>query len=129
TERLRDAVDRSENTQLKFIVPLLLLLGCRKRELLDAKWEHFDLERSSWRIPLSKSGKSRYVPLSSGAIEMLNRLRRWSNCPYVVPNPHTFRPFTGIHVSWNTARKKAGLDDVRMHDLRHTYASNMVNAG
>jgi len=129
TERLREAVQQSENTQLKYIVALLLLLGCRKRELLDAKWEHFDLERRSWRIPLSKSGKARYVPLSTAAIEILSQLRRWEGCPYVLPNPHTRRPFSGMHFSWDKARKKAGLPDVRMHDLRHTFASNLVNAG
>jgi integrase len=58
TQRLLEAVEKSKNTQLKYIVPLLLLLGCRKRELLDARWEEFDLERRIWRIPMSKSGKS-----------------------------------------------------------------------
>ncbi len=129
TQRLRDAVEQSENTQLKYIVALLLMLGCRKRELLDAKWEHFDLERRNWRIPLSKSGKSRNVPLSSAVVETLAQLPRWSECPYVLPNPMTRKPFTGIHVAWDTARKRAGLPGVRMHDLRHTFASNLVNAG
>ena len=128
-ERLRLAVQQSENTQLKFIVALLLMLGCRKRELLDAQWEHFDLDRRSWRIPLSKSGKSRHVPLSSASVELLGQLPRWEGCPYVLPNPRTRRPFTGIHVSWDTARKRAGLPEVRMHDLRHTFASVLVNAG
>ena len=129
TERLRIAVEESENPQLKYIVALLLLLGCRKRELLDSKWEQFDLERRSWRIPLSKSGKARHVPLSSAVVGFLAQLPRWNGCHYVVPNPKTLKPFTGIHVSWNTARKRAGLADVRMHDLRHTFASNLVNAG
>ena len=129
TQRLCDAVQQSENTQLKYIVALLLMLGCRKRELLDAKWEHFDLERRSWRIPLSKSGKSRHVSLSSAALAVLASLPRWDDCPYVLPNPMTRKPFTGIHVSWDTARKRARLPEVRMHDLRHTFASNLVNAG
>lgn len=89
TERLREAGHQSENTQLKYIVALLLLLGCRKRELLEAQWSHFDLERRSWRIPLSKSGKARYVPLSVAAIDLLAQLPRWEGCPYVLPNPHT----------------------------------------
>ena len=129
TQRLCDAVAQSENTQLKYIVTLLLMLGCRKRELLDARWEHFDLERRHWRIPLSKSGKSRHVPLSPAVVETLAQLPRWNDCPYVLPNPMTRKPFTGIHVAWDTARKKAGLPEVRMHDLRHTFASNLVNAG
>lgn len=129
TERLREAVEKSENTQLKYIVTLLLMLGCRKRELLDSKWEHFDLDRRSWRIPLSKSGKARHVSLSSSVVAVLSQLPRWDGCPYVIPNPKTRLPFTGIHVSWDTARKRAGLPDVRMHDLRHSFASNLVNSG
>jgi integrase len=128
-ERLRLAVARSENTQLKYIIALLLMLGCRKRELLDAKWDQFDVERRTWRIPLSKSGLSRHVPLSLGAIAVLDTLRRWNGCPYVVPNPYTFKPFTGINESWKTALRRAGIKGCRLHDLRHTFASNLVNAG
>jgi site-specific recombinase XerD len=50
-------------------------------------------------------------------------------CPYVIPNPKTQKPYVSIYCSWNTARIKAGLSDVRVHDLRHTTASNMVNGG
>lgn len=49
-QRLRDALETSENPQLRYIVPLLLLSGARKRELLDAKWQHFDLERPVTRV-------------------------------------------------------------------------------
>jgi len=58
-QRLVACVRNSDNPQLQYIVPLLLLLGCRKRELLDSQWSHFDLERRTWRIPLSKNGKAR----------------------------------------------------------------------
>lgn len=129
TQRLLAELDKSRNTQLKYIVPLLLLLGCRKRELLDSRWEEFDLERRSWRVPMSKSGKARHVPLSLAAVEILNQLPRWEDCPYVVPNPDTKLPFVMIQRSWDNARKAAGLPDVRIHDLRHSMASNMVNSG
>lgn len=128
TERLRVAVERSENTQLKYIVGLLLMLACRKRELLDAKWEQFDIERRTWRIPLAKSGKARHVPLSSAAIAFLEKLPRWEGCPYLVPNPHSRKPFSGITESWTTALRRANVV-CRIHDLRHTAASNMAGAG
>ncbi len=128
-ERLRVAVERSENTQLKYIVALLLMLGCRKMELLNAKFQDFDLERRTWKIPLSKSGKMRHVPLSLAAIAVLEALPRWKGCPYVVPNPRTQKPFTGINESWKTALRRAGIKECRLHDLRHTFASNLVNAG
>jgi len=129
TQRLKEALETSDNTQLKYIVPLLLMTGARKRELLEARWEHFDLERRSWRIHTSKSGKARYVPLSTSVLEVLGQLPRWPGCPYVVPNPKTREPYVSVFYSWNTARKQAGLPEVRMHDLRHSMASNMVNSG
>ena len=129
TQRLREALETSENTQLRYIVPLLLLSGARKRELLDAKWEHFDLERRSWRIPTSKTGKARHVPLSAAMLSVLSQVPRWPGCSLVVPNPKTKQPYVSIFCSWNTARKEAGLPEVRMHDLRHSMASNMVNSG
>ena len=129
TQRLRDALKDSDNPQLQYIVPLLLLTGVRKRELLDARWENLNLDRRTWLIPLCKTGKARHVPLSSAAIIIFQQLPRWSMCPYVIPNPKTQKPYVSIYCSWNTARIKAGLSDVRVHDLRHTTASNMVNSG
>ena len=129
TQRLRDALEKSKNPQLKNIFALLLLLGCRKHELLYSRWEDFDLERRTWRIPMAKSGRSRHVPLSKAALEILTQLPRFENCPYVVPNPETLKPYVQIHRSWDNARKAGGLPEVRMHDLRYSMASNMVNSG
>lgn len=125
-QRLHLALEQSDNTQLKYIVALMLLFGCRKRELLDAKWADVDLERRNWYIPMSKSGKSRNIPISTKALALLQQLPRWKDCAYVVPNPDTKKPFGNLYCSWNTARLRAGLD-VRMHDLRHSFASNAVN--
>ena len=77
TKRLVGVLKDSDNTQLKYIVPLLLLMGCRKRELLDAKWEDFDLGRRQWRIPITKSGKARHVPISDSVMQVLSQLPRW----------------------------------------------------
>jgi len=129
TQRLHAELEHSENPQLKNIIALLLLLGCRKRELLDSRWEEFDLERRSWRIPMSKSGKARHVPLSNAALSVLALLPKWEKCPYVVPNPKSLQPYSSVYRTWNTARKNAGLPEVRMHDLRHSMASNLVNSG
>ena len=129
TDRLRNSLAQSANLNLKSIIELLLLLGCRKRELLDSRWSDFDLERRNWRIPMSKSGKSRHVPLSKAALEILTQLPRYEECPYVLPNPVTLKPYASIYTSWDNARKAAGLPDVRMHDLRHSCASFMVNSG
>jgi len=129
--RLQDAVEASANTQLKYIVALLLLTGCRKRELLDAEWDEFELDRQMWRIPMhrAKTSKTRHVPLPKAAMEILAQLPRWEGCPYVLPNPDTLKPFCSVFHCWDKARKAAGLADVRMHDLRHSFASNLVNSG
>lgn len=129
TERVKAAIEASPNRQLRFIIPLLLLTGARKRELLDARWEHFDLDQRRWRIPHSKSGKARHVPLSQVVLDVLAQVPRWGDCPFVVPNPQTKRPYKDIFYVWNKARIEAGLPDVRVHDLRHTAASNMVSNG
>lgn len=128
-QRLMACVRQSDNPQLQYIVPLLLLLGCRKRELLDAQWSHLDLERRTWRIPLSKDGRARHVPLSADVLAILARVPRWDDCPYVLPNPKTRKPYVSFFYSWDTARKQAGLPEVRVHDLRHSTASFLVNSG
>ena len=127
--RLREAVAASQNPQLQHIVGLLLLTGARVRELLDARLEHFDLDRQSWLIPTSKTGKPRHVPLSKAAIAIIEALPRFKNCPWLVPNPDTLVPFVSIKHSWQTARKAAKLPGLRIHDLRHSAASFMVNSG
>ena len=132
------AVTRSSNKMLAPIVAFLLLTGCRKREVLDARWEYIDLERGQLTVPLSKSGKPRYVVLSAGAKAVLAQTRQILReemgssaeaCPWVFPNPATGEPFVGIYTSWDTARRAAGLQDVRVHDLRHSFASALVNRG
>jgi integrase len=128
-QSLKQAINESENTQLQHIVVLLLFTGCRKRELLDAKWEHIDIDKRIWRIPTSKSGKLRHVPLSDTVVDILEKVPRFESCPYVLPNPQTQKPFNTIYYSWNTARNRAGMPDLRMHDLRHSFASFLINSG
>jgi len=114
---------------LQFIVPLLLLTGMRKRELLDAKWSDIDLDKKLWFIPFTKTGKPRAVPLSEVAVSILHLVPRFKDCPYAFPNPATLEPFVSIYASWNTARCAAGLRDVKVHSLRHAFASFLVNSG
>ena len=127
--RLMDQIRNSPNTMLYYIIGMLILTGARKREVLDAKWADFDLERQTWRIPLTKAGKARYVPLSEGAIALLNQVPKLDRCKYVFANPASKQPYISIFCAWNTARNKAGLKDVRIHDLRHSFASFLVNSG
>jgi integrase len=108
---------------------MLLLTGARKREVLDARWCDIDAPRSFWRIPKTKSGHERHVPLSTAALSLLATIPRRDDCDYIFASPKTLRPFVSIFISWHTARTAAGLGDVRIHDLRHSFASFLVNAG
>ena len=126
---LFEALKLSGNKMLQYIIPLLLLTGARKREVLDARWVDFDFERNSWRIHTTKLGCARHVPLSDGPIILLKSVPRFASCPWAFPNPQTKLPFTSIFFAWDSARKAAGLGDVRIHDLRHSFASFLVNAG
>jgi integrase len=128
TARLFQAVQKSPNPMLQHIIPMLILTGARKREVLDAKWEDFDLQRSQWRIPTTKAGRPRYVPISAGVVNLLACIPR-NNSPYVFANPKTGKPYVSIFNGWNTARKQAGLAEVRIHDLRHSFASFLINGG
>jgi integrase len=127
-QRLYTELQQSDNRMLQYIVPMLILTGARKREVLDARWEDFDFERLHWRIHTTKLGKPRFVPMSDGVVSLLGSIQRL-DCQWVFANPKTRKPYVSIFCSWNTARTKAGLADVRIHDLRHSYASFLVNAG
>ncbi len=129
SERLRRAAAKSDNPQLQHIVGLLLLTGARKRELLDAQWSHFDLDRRSWLVPLSKSGKSRRIPLSSAALGIIQQLPRIKGCPWVVANLKTRKPFVTLKTGWSRAIRDARLPGLRIHDLRHSAASFMISSG
>jgi len=128
-KRLMAAVEASLNPQLKHIVGLLLLTGARVSELLHAQWRYIDLDKRQWLIPTSKTGKARYVPLSSAAVDILKAVPRFDHCPYVLPNLETRKPFVSVKRVWQTAREEAKLPDLRIHDLRHSAASFMINAG
>lgn len=127
--RLREAVAGSQNPQLQHIVGLLLLTGARLRELLDAKWEHVDIGRQSWHIPHTKTGVPHHVPLSRAALAIIVKLPRFKDCPWLIPNPETLKPFYSIRHGWERAIRVAGLPGLRIHDLRHSAASFLVAAG
>lgn len=129
TEHLYSQLKLSDNRMLQYIIPMLILTGARKREVLDARWEDFDFELSSWRIHTTKLGRPRHVPLSEGAVSLLQSMKRYPECRWTFPNPKTLKPYSSIFYAWDTARKGANLKDLRIHDLRHSFASFLVNSG
>ena len=128
-QRLFKALDESAADRLKYIISMLLLTGARKNEVQQAQWKDFDLERRIWTIHFNKSGQTRHVPLSDGAIRLLGSIPRVPGSNYAFANPKTGKPYKHIFTAWDTARKKAGLSDLRIHDLRHSFASALINSG
>jgi len=110
------------------LITFLILTGARKSEASQARWENINLQTGVWTVPLSKSGKPRYIPLSQAAIELLEK-RRVNGNEYVFPSPKTGRPLIHLYYPWDKIRKQAGISDVRIHDLRHNFASLLVNHG
>lgn len=128
--RLKGALEQSKSVMMMPIVLMLLATGARKRELLDSKWADFDLERKEWLIPISKSGKPRIVALNDTALKILMRVDALGmRSVYVFPNVETDKPFSNITNQWHWIRKTAGLHDLRIHDLRHSFASFLINGG
>ena len=105
-------------------VRLLLFTGCRLREILDLKWEYIDTERGLLLLPETKTGR-RTVVLNAPALAVLASLPRVG--PYVIPAGDPKRPRHDLKRLWGAVSRRAKLDGVRLHDLRHTYAS--VGAG
>ena len=131
--RLMREIRASGNSMLRFIIPFLLFTGTRKREALDARWRDVDFQQRLWTIPVTKSGKPRVTPLSEEALQILRETHKITGKlglqDWIFPNPDTQRPYVTIFHTWNRCRRAAGLADVRIHDLRHSFASALVNRG
>ena len=110
-------------------IRLLMLTGCRRNEIVALQWKHVDLASGELKLADSKTG-ARLVPLSPAAARVLAELPRIEGNPWVIPG--TKNP--GKHLSdlnhyWDRVRVEAGLDDVRLHDLRHSFASRALALG
>lgn len=109
-------------------IRFLLLSGWREQEALTLRWRDVDFERGLATLPATKTGKS-HRPLGSPALALLRGLQRVESSPFVFPGARPEKPLKEIRRVWYSARHAAGLDDVRLHDLRHTVASFAVGSG
>lgn len=101
-------------------IRLLLLTGCRLREILRLRWNEVDAERGVLYLPDSKTGR-KVVFLSGPALDVLMALPRLGKC--VIPGDHPDRPRHDLKKPWDHIRREACIEDVRLHDLRHTHAA------
>ena len=98
----------------------MLLTGARLREILHLRWEHIDFERGLLLLPDSKTGKKTIV-LNAPALEILTSIERAAE--YVIAGEDPTKPRADLKRPWTIVQERAKLVDVRLHDLRHTFAS------
>jgi integrase/uncharacterized protein (DUF433 family) len=107
---------------------LLLLTGCRLGEIQTLKWSYVEFETGELRLPDSKTG-AKVVHLGASAVNTLRAITRQRDNPHVIPGKKAGSYLTDLQRPWRKIREAAGLDDVRIHDLRHTFASGGVALG
>jgi len=120
--RLIEAINAEPSLYHRAAILLLLLTGMRRNELLSTKWEDVDLNRAVIRLPMTKAGVEQYVPLTPDAVTLLGMIPRQSG------NPHVFPTLKGggdghmrwLGKPWKAIRERAGLPEIRVHDLRRT---------
>jgi integrase len=131
--RLMTTLYTYPNQRLCRIARFLLATGARMNEALQAEWSNINIEKRLWLIPAlqSKSKKVISKPLNDAAIRVLQEIQpdEQLRSGYLFANPATGKPLTSIHKGWKAIREAAGLPHLRIHDLRHQYASMLVNSG
>jgi len=131
--RLTSVLADHPNRRCADVIRLLLLTGARRGEAVNATWDQFDLENGIWTKPSShtKQRREHRVPLSQAAVALLREIKTKQPrfCRYVFPGDEPDHPLTEIKGFWDRVRTKAGIPDVHIHDLRHTYASILVSSG
>jgi integrase len=105
-----------------------MLTGCRSGEVLGLQWEDVALDRNEVRLRESKTGP-RVVPLSPAAARVLAGVPRLAGNPWVIAGREPGERLMQLAYYWYPVRKRAGLDDVRLHDLRHSFASRALALG
>ncbi|MBB2199616.1 MAG: tyrosine-type recombinase/integrase [Gluconacetobacter sp.] len=109
-------------------IRLLLLTGCRLGEIQTLKWEYVDARAGVLRLPDSKTG-AKIVPVGKAALDVLAGIPRIDGNPYVITGKVGGQYLTDIQKPWRRIRARAGLDTLRIHDLRHSFASDALQLG
>lgn len=130
---LSDVLSAHPNQRMADVIRLILLTGARRGEALNARWDQFDLEAAVWTKPAAttKQRRTHRTPLSAAATALLQRIRSTqpADCVFVFPGDAEGQPLIEIKWFWDDIRKQAELPGVRIHDLRHTFASLLVSGG
>ena len=109
-------------------VRLLLLTGCRRNEILTLRWDDLDRTAGELRLRDTKTGPRR-VPLTPAVERVLAGIKRTGSNPWVIAGPEPGERLRRLDPLWNKLRARAGLEDVRLHDCRHSFASQALALG
>jgi integrase len=132
--RLLCEAERAKRPHLSVFILLALNTGCRRGELLGLEWDRVDFQHHKILLEArhTKTRRRRTVPLNVAALKALERLCGWQ-CDMLLATPYVFGYERGrimsFKTSWRSALRRAGIDDFRIHDLRHTFASWLVMQG
>jgi integrase len=128
--RFNDALEDETHADLKDFLTLALATGARRENVFSMRWQDVQWERRIWSVPYSKNGEPYDVQLLPNALGVLERRRaRITKGVYVFPGVGKTGHLIDLKKPWNEFRKRAGLTDFRLHDLRHTHASYLAIAG
>jgi integrase len=120
--------ERVELSSAILAARLLILTGCRLGEIMTLKWEYIDFHERALRLPDSKTGK-KIVHLGTPPVAYLHDAQRIAGNPWVITGTLPGKPLSDLQPFWQRVRARAGVKDVRIHDLRHTFASTAVASG
>lgn len=130
-EKFFNVINELPDSVSKNAILMMLFTGARKGNVLRMKWSEIDLDAKIWKIPRTKTDKNVTLALADSAVELLNQLKSENpESDYVFPSAESKSGHLyDAKKVWNTIRKKAGITDVRLHDLRHTLATYMIEEG
>ncbi len=121
-------VEKTETQSAIDAIWLLMLTGCRLNEILTLKWSYVDLGAKAFRLPNSKTG-AKTVHLGTAAVDRLKVIKKLEDNEFVIVGKKSGAYLTDLQHPWRRVRKIAKLDDVRIHDLRHSFASGGLAVG
>lgn len=125
-ERLLEAAP----AHLRPILVIALSTGMRWGEIVNLTWKNVDFQAGLIHVVKTKSGKPRHININSTLLEELSALRAASNgSPYVLPSKVTGKPYASLYRCFIKACKAVGIEGLRFHDLRHTFATRLIQGG
>lgn len=129
-DRLYAALDQLPDPRAANAIRLIALTGARRGEVLNAKWDQFDLDKGLWIKPAAetKQRRSHRIPISTAALALLKAMKTTATSDYLFPTSRG-TPMQDLKRSWLRVTKAAELPGVRLHDLRHTFASILASHG